>query len=127
MRIGDHKAYPEKNNAGAIADYRKALELIIEVVRRGPDDEDSLHELGWAFKKVGDILILDDNQLSACLEMYEKALCTRRYIARKNPLNTLYKRDVAFSLENIAKAKSKKKDYEGAKEKLFERSNCVRS
>ncbi len=108
----------------ALADYRKALELIIDVVRREPEKEDSLHEralheLGWCFKKVGDILFYD-NDLTACLDTHEKGLCTRRYLAYKYPLNTLYKRDVAFSLERIGKAKSKKKDHDGAKKALFE-------
>ena len=131
MRIGDHKEMPDNDKAGALADYRKALELIIDVVRREPEKEDSLHEralheLGWCFKKVGDILFYD-NDLTACLDTHEKGLCMRRYLAYKYPLNTLYKRNVAFSLERIGKAKSKKKDHDGAKRRCSRRCSCVRS
>lgn len=126
VRIGDHKAWPDKKNADAKKDYLMALEKIFEVIQhdpgliqRDPDSKDLLHELGWCFRKVGDILLME-NDLPNCLDMYAKSLITRRFLASKYPLNTLYKRDIAWSLEKIGIAKSKEKDFAGAKTALFE-------
>jgi tetratricopeptide (TPR) repeat protein len=128
VRIGDHEDFPGRINASAKekraaakADYQEALALIVKVIGRDPENENenSLHELGWCLKKVADILFAE-GELPACLSTYEKALCTRRYLASIKPANTLYKRDVAFCLENIGRAKSKNKDFEGTKESLLE-------
>jgi hypothetical protein len=119
VRIGDLKVEPEKNLAGAKADYQNALQLIIEVVKREPDQLKWQRELSWDFNKVGDIL-LKENKVADGLAMYEMGLRTRRYIASQKPMNTLYKRDVAFTLEKIGKAKYQKKDFQGANEVLFE-------
>ena len=54
------------------------------------------------------------------MQRYEQGLITRRYVFHQNPDNTLYRRDVAFSLEKISRAKIKNKDFDGARQALVE-------
>lgn len=108
VRIGDHKDRPEKNLAGAKADYERALELMIAAISRDPEEKEEkyVRELSWAFNKIGDILVLQKDP-EAAIERYEKGLCVRRYLAAKDESNTLRKRDLGFSLQRLAEANFK--------------------
>jgi len=119
VRSGDLKVMPDKDYPGAKENYQNALALIVEVVKREPDNVNWQRELSWDLNKVGDILCLTGD-LDGGLVRYGQGLVTRRYVASQDTNNTLYKRDVAFSLEKIGKARCQKKDYVGAKEALLE-------
>ncbi len=121
VRIGDQKANPGKDQPGAKADYREALALIVDVFRRDPESHDwkRERELSWCLNKVGDIL-LEEQKVEAAFDMYQKGLCTRRHLAYAYPMNTLLKRDLAFSLARISETRIKNGELEAAEQSLFE-------
>lgn len=121
VRIGDQKANPAKDFAGAKAAYREALTLITEVFRREPDSPDlkRKRELSWCLNKMGDIL-LEDKKTDAAFAMYQNGLCTRRHLANQNPTNTLLKRDLAFSLVRVGEARVKNQELDTAELAMFE-------
>lgn len=121
VRIGDQKANPRKDFAGAKANYRQALALITEVFRREPESEDwkRKRELSWCLNKMGDML-LEDKKTDAAFAMYQNGLCTRRHLATQYPTNTLLKRDLAFSLVRVGEARAKNKEQEAAEKAMLE-------
>jgi hypothetical protein len=125
VRIGDDREFPRKDLAGAEQNYRSALELMIGVVRSAPDrnpeadDWKVERELSWGFHKVGDILV-GKREFDAALAMHENGLRARRYILSHRESNSLAKRDVAFSLDKIGRAKRAAGRLDEAGESLFE-------
>lgn len=121
IRIGDQKAYPADEHLEAKESYHKALELIIQVIRRNPESDNmkTKRELSWCLNKLGDSLVKLKN-VDAALSMYHKGLCTRRHLASQYPTNTLLKRDVAFSLIRVGESQSLKQQTEAAESAYFE-------
>lgn len=127
VRIGDLRLASYKDEGAryedaveaARANYDEALNVSIEVFRREPDEVKWQRELSWTFNKVGDIRMLL-KKFSDALDVYEKGLCTRRYMSSRDDRNTLWKRDVAFSLEKVSEARRAEKDFAGAEGPLFE-------
>jgi hypothetical protein len=119
VRIGDDKLVGfKKDPAGAQADYRRALELTCDLLKHDPNNVAVVHEYSWCLNKTGDVLKRKDPV--AGLVAYEQALSARRFVANCDPTNSLWKRDVTFSLERVSEVKAQLHDLSGAEESLFE-------
>jgi len=105
--------------ATANASYEEALSVSIDVFRREQDDVRWQRELSWTFNKVGDAR-MQRKVFAAALDVYDKGLCTRRYMASRDDKNTLWRRDIAFSLEKVGDAQLALQGATAAEEPLFE-------
>jgi hypothetical protein len=101
VRLGDLAL---RENPRAARDlYRQALDNTSSMLRRELDKIDWQRELSWDLNKFGDAsLRFDPPDIAAAHDAYSAGLCVRRHVAEENPANTLWQRDLAFSLDKMA-------------------------
>ena len=118
MRIGDVDAFPGNDDAKAEAEYDQALGVAIDILKREPDVLDWQRELSWDYNKVGDARSARDPK--GALEAYERSLCARRYLVTRDERNTLWRRDVTYSLLHVGDMKQRLGDLDGAHDAFAE-------
>jgi hypothetical protein len=102
VRLGDLVVQEHPQEARDL--YRQALDNTASMLRRELDKIDWQRELSWNLNKLGDAsLRLDPPDASAARSAYAAGLCVRRHVAVGNPSNTLWQRDLTFSLDRMAR------------------------
>ncbi|MFI4997792.1 MAG: hypothetical protein ACHQAQ_18660, partial [Hyphomicrobiales bacterium] len=102
VRLGDLVVQENPQEARDL--YRQALDNTASMLRRELDKIDWQRELSWNLNKLGDAsLRLDPPDASAARSAYAAGLCVRRHVAVGNPSNTLWQRDLTFSLDRMAR------------------------
>lgn len=100
IRLGDCKDWPDKTPAKAQEDYERALDLAARILQSRPDDVKYHRELTWPLGKLAFLVRSTDPKKSALL--YELATDIRHLLTKHEPGNTLWKRDLAFSLVRLS-------------------------
>lgn len=106
VRLGDVQIDHDKDYDKAKATYRKALDTIVGVLKRQPEEPRWVRELSWCFKKNGDVERDKKGDRKAQRTNRERSLVARRYLASKDPSNTLWRRDQAFAADDAAKTRT---------------------
>jgi serine/threonine protein kinase len=101
QRVGDVQGYPEGPNIGdtpgALASYRKSLEIRERLVTLEPSNRELRLELATSYERVG--LLLPSSEE---LQMYLKALAVREALAAADPSDLKLRRDLGANYEKVA-------------------------
>ncbi len=100
IRLGDCKDLPDNNQAEAYKDYERALDLAARILQSRPEDVKYHRELTWPLSKLAFLIRKTEPKKSALL--YGLATDIRQLITKYEPGNTLWKRDLAFSLVRLS-------------------------
>lgn len=118
VRVGDCKDFPEKNSAEALILYEQALALALQSVAEDPDDIDWRREFAMTVQKVARMKALNDPRQGMLLQDLE--VDARLFVHLDNPTNTLWKRDLAYSLTRRCDACVKAKQFKSAADAIFD-------
>ena len=89
-RIQGNSYYPNLGDTqGALASYRKSLELRQRVAEKDPSNPDIRNELADSYEGMGDVLYTMDD-LPGGLQNYQTALSIRQPLSAANPKNVTY-------------------------------------
>ncbi len=117
-RLGDHDLNPGRDPDGAMARYRRALDLMKGVLTREPDEVKWQREISWNLLKMAKLKLDSDPKMA--IGFLRQGLTARRHVAARDPNNTLWKRDLSFALERLAQGYVKVEQFEDAQPVLFE-------
>lgn len=117
IRLGDCKAFPDKNPGEAFKDYERALGLAAQSLTLRSDDVKYQREFTWPLSKVADMLRQTDG--SKCVRLFELAVDIRHLLAKHDPGNTLWKRDLAFSMVRLSEPYADMGDLTNAEKALL--------
>lgn len=99
--------------AGALASYRKMQTVYQTLTESVTAPSSSRHDLAYACKKVGAVLIATGD-LGAAGENYARALEIERGLVASDPNNATVRLDMSYTLSDLALIHRKSKDYPGA-------------
>ena len=116
-KIGDVQGNPYFANLGdrpgALESYRKALAIRERLHEANPADESGRHQLGNAYKSIGDILWGTSANRDS-LENYQKSLAVYTELSSASPENPKYRYRMAASLNGIGHAQEQMGDTRAA-------------
>ena len=108
----------DKDLTAAERGYASSMAIAAKFFERKPDDDTWQRELGWAFKKKGDVnLKKGDSDKAAdadsrakiyliALHAFENSLCLRRKVSDRDITKTELTRDVSYALDGIGTART---------------------
>jgi serine/threonine protein kinase len=101
QRVGDVQGYPEGPNIGdtpgALASYRKSLEIRERLAALDPSNKELRLELATSDERVGLLLPTAEG-----VRMYLKALAVRESLAAADPTDLKLRRDLGANYEKVA-------------------------
>jgi serine/threonine protein kinase/predicted negative regulator of RcsB-dependent stress response len=104
QKVGDVQGRPGfahlGDQAGALASYRKALQLREALAAAEPANLEFQRELATNHDRIGDVLRLSGNTTGA-IEHYRQALAPRQTLAAADPANLELKRELALSFQRL--------------------------
>jgi non-specific serine/threonine protein kinase/serine/threonine-protein kinase len=104
LRVGDVQGRPGFANlgdkAGAIASYRKSLQIREQLVVAGPVDDQVRRELATSHDRLGDSLRLTGD-VAGALEHYRQSLHIREALSTARPTDAVTQRDLANSYSRL--------------------------
>lgn len=101
------------DTTGALANYRKALEIREKLAAARPADHPARRELAESCDKIGDISELMGD-LSGALDFYRRSLAIRSSLSEEDPMNAQLRHDLASSYDSIGDTLAKTGDAQGA-------------
>jgi non-specific serine/threonine protein kinase/serine/threonine-protein kinase len=116
-KVGDVQGNPYFENLGdvpgALASYRKALEIREELFKKNPTDALTKHELGNGYKNIGDIL-WNNGENDESLSQYQKALAIFTELSNEDQSNLRYQSRMSAVLNGIGHVQEQAGDWQGA-------------
>lgn len=104
QRVGDLKGNPNVPNlgdsAGALKNYRKALELRAELLKRDPRDAGMRRDLAASHESIADLLVTSGSSETA-LSHYQKALAIHEELFKESPSNRPFRSLLVKSYQNV--------------------------
>ena len=88
------------DRAGALAAYRKGLDIVERWPTRDPANTEWQRDLSVSHDKIGDVLVAQGDRAGA-LAAYRESLNIREALAARDPANTEWQRDLSVSHDKI--------------------------
>jgi hypothetical protein len=118
-RLGDLALKTPDGREEARRLYVEAQTITYELVRAEPKNREYIRELGWSFRKIGD-LNMYGREYAVALPAYESETCVRFYLLRLDGTDRLWREDFGYALAKLAGARLALDDRAGARDAYME-------